>query len=269
MSRGFSPELILRTIPGWEYADWSPLRGGLTNQSFLIEQPGQRAVLKIDRAPRSAPLNCREAERAIQDSAAREQLANRVLFARKGIYLTEYVDGGIWSADNLQDPKNIEALARLLRRVHALPLTGRKFDAIEAARQYLTRLNHIDEWTAIRCEEIIWSMRLPENLHCCHNDLVVDNIIATPSLRLLDWEYACDNDPLFDLATVIAHYELGDEAADRLLDSYFDGDSPCERVRLEDYIQLYNALLWLWTASRPNHDKNSLAAIARRLRESH
>ena len=34
---------------------------------------------------------------------------------------------------------------------------------------------------------------------CCHNDLVVGNIIAAPEIRFLDWEYACDNDPFFDL----------------------------------------------------------------------
>jgi thiamine kinase-like enzyme len=86
----------------------------------------------------------------------------------------------------------------------------------------------------------------PSRLSCCHNDLVAENIIATPEIHFLDWEYACDNDPMFDLATIVAHHELSNKHADFLLDAYFDGDGADHRVRLDRYVSFYNALLWLW-----------------------
>ena len=91
---------------------------------------------------------------------------------------------------------------------------------------------------------------MPRNLCCCHNDLVAANIIATPAIRFLDWEYACDNDPFFDIATVVAHHRMPDERAHFLLDAYFDGDGTRWRDYLTTQVRFYNALLWLWLNTR-------------------
>ena len=90
----------------------------------------------------------------------------------------------------------------------------------------------------------------PFNLCLCHNDLVVGNIINTPETRFLDWEYACDNDPFFDLATVVAHHHLTEAQRDTLLDAYFDGNGSRWREQLERQAEVYEALLYLWRASR-------------------
>jgi thiamine kinase-like enzyme len=89
----------------------------------------------------------------------------------------------------------------------------------------------------------------PMNLCCCHNDLVAENIIATPDIRFLDWEYACDNDPLFDLAVIVAHHGLSDGQARVLLDAYFDGNGDAWRRQLGVQVRLYNALNWLWSVA--------------------
>ena len=101
-----------------------------------------------------------------------------------------------------------------------------------------------------------WQMLLV--LCCCHNDLVVANIINAPETRFLDWEYACDNDPLFDLATVTAHHELTSRQRDTLLDAYFDGDGRRWRSQLDCQAEVYEALLYLWTASRQDDRVNPL-----------
>jgi thiamine kinase-like enzyme len=93
-------------------------------------------------------------------------------------------------------------------------------------------------------------MPLSNNICCCHNDLVAANIIATPELRFLDWEYACDNDPLFDFATVVAHHNLSSARMDYLLNAYFNGDGQRWREHLARQTKLYEALLWLWEAAR-------------------
>ena len=90
----------------------------------------------------------------------------------------------------------------------------------------------------------------PLNLCFCHNDLVVGNIINTPETRFLDWEYACDNDPFFDLATVVAHHDLGEVQREKLLDAYFDGNGARWHEQLTRQAEVYEALLYLWQESR-------------------
>jgi len=245
-----SPENELAKIPGWEAATFTELSGGLTNRTWLVEGAQRRAVLKIDTEPRPTPYNSRTQEAQIQSTAAGQGLANAVLHASETVYMTEYLDGTVWTKAALDEDANLVQLARALRRMHSLPLTGRTFDAVSAARGYVNRI-HSDATGMVRdCVKIIESLPLPRNLCCCHNDLVVGNVIATPEIRFLDWEYACDNDPFFDIATIVAHHRMSEERAWFLLDAYFDGDGERWRDYLGMQVKFYNALLWLWLQSR-------------------
>jgi len=241
-----APETVLAEIPGWEHASVSELRGGLTNRIWLVEARDRKAVLKIDAQLRDAPFNRRQAEAQIQSVAAAQGLASEVILASDTVYMTEYLEGNVWATTCLQEDENLDALAAALGRLHALPLTGRTFDAISAARDYARRIKKPDSTKVSDCLQKIESMPLPHNLCCCHNDLVVENIITTPDVRFLDWEYACDNDPFFDLATIVAHHKLSPERTDFLLHAYFDGDGERWREQLARQAEFYEALLWLW-----------------------
>ena len=261
-----APASVLSEIPGWEEASVTELSGGLTNCTWLVEKAGRKAVLKIDKQPRDEPYNSRRTEATIQSIAARQGLANAVLHVGEQVLLTEYVEGVVWNPDCLERDDNIELVATALRRLHALPLTGRSFDSTIAARRYVARIENPDSVLVAHCTRVIKKMRLPHNLCCCHNDLVAENIITAPDMMFLDWEYACDNDPFFDLATIVEHHELGEDTAYRLLDAYFDGNGKRWRPKLREQQELYLALYWLWLASRPDHAQDELDAIAARIR---
>jgi len=241
---------VLATIPGWDSATLRELPGGVTNSTWLVEAGGRQAVLKVDDLPRSAPYNTRPEEARIQSLAAAAGLADRVLHVDDTVYLAEYVPGAVWSRADFDDDDKLRQLAAALRRLHSLPLTGRIFDASAAAHRYAGRLGDADPAIAARNVALIDAMRRPMNLCCCHNDLVAANILAIPGVRFLDWEYACDNDPFFDLATIVAHHRLSNRHAERLLDAYFDGDGARWRPQLAAQQRLYDALLWLWSAAR-------------------
>ena len=244
-----TPEEALSTVPGWEGAAYCELSGGLSNRTYLVESGDAKAVLKIDDGCRNLPYNARKTEAQIQTLAADKGLAGRVLFVSDTVYMTEYLEGIIWSGECLEDNTNLDALAAGLKKLHALPLTGRTFDATGAARDYIQQIEDADPELVADCLHKIEAGPMPHNLCCCHNDLVVANIINTPEIRFLDWEYACDNDPFFDLATVVAHHELTAEQSDYLLDAYFDGDGKRWREQLTRQASVYEALLWLWEAA--------------------
>lgn len=263
-----SPDDVIGDLPDWHGATWSELGGGLTNRSWLLEKDGRKAVLKIDDALRAAPYNTRPAEAAVQTTAAKAGLANPVLFADHQVYVTEYIDGAAWNPGRLDQDGKIEQLASALRRLHALPRTGRSFDAHGAAKRYVLSVDNPDKQLVSVCIDVIRKTRLPNYLCCCHNDLVAENIITTPELRFLDWEYACDNDPMFDLATIVEHHELGEAVAQKLLDAYFDGAGDRWQTKLAEQQRLYLALYWLWLASRPYSSEKAVSRLAERLATS-
>ena len=243
-------ETALAQIPGWEDASYSELKGGLTNHSWLIELDDRKAVLKVDACPRSEPFSPRSEEARIQMRAAAHGLANKVIHVTNTLLMTEYVEGTVWSAGCLDVDENLDRLAAALKKLHALPLTGRTFDAVGAARKYVANIQGVDVDRARDCLARIEAMPLPYNLCCCHNDLVAANILYMPEVRFLDWEYACDNDPFFDIATVVAHHKLAPERAKYLLDAYFDGDGDRWQGQLARQTEFYGSLYWLWAAAQ-------------------
>jgi thiamine kinase-like enzyme len=262
-----SPNEVLDGIPGWEGATYGEIAGGLTNRAWLVEKDDRRAVLKIDHKPRVVPLNSREDERRLQTVVAKHDLAAHVLFDEECAYLTEYIDGHVWSRKDLNDQQNLADLAAALKQLHALPLTGRTFDANATVDWYLGRIEDQQTETVRKIADVVLSRGLPPNLCCCHNDLVAENIIRSGSVQFLDWEYACDNDPFFDLATVITHHDLSAELSSLFLNVYFGGDGERWRSQLQKQMYVYDALHWLWLAGRSQSeaDKEQLDLLAARL----
>ncbi|MBT8103611.1 MAG: phosphotransferase [Gammaproteobacteria bacterium] len=259
---------VLRTVPEWQGATWTELKGGQTNRAWLLEKSGRKAVLKFDGQPREAPYNTRIEEGVIQAAAAKAGLAGAVLLAEQQIYLTEYIEGTIWNPACLDHEAKFEQLATALRRIHSLPRSGRPFDSLGAAIRYVETIEYPDENLVALCLGVVKNTRLPNYLCCCHNDLVAGNIITAPDLKFLDWEYACDNDPMFDLATLVEHHELNEGQARALLDAYFDGSGERWYPQLLEQQRLYLALSWLWLASRPERSNKALKQLAERLTTS-
>ena len=256
MSSTVSPAEALSRIPGWngKPATWRQLKGGLTNRTYLVECADESFVLRLDAAHTSAFNPDRIGEIEIRKQAAAAGLAPELIFAAadSGILLRRYVPGRAWDTSDLDDNKNLEALADLLRRVHDLPASGILFDPNSVAKRYVGNLGthrglHV---FALRCEEIIAELSMSGMLRCCHNDVVAANIIADPALKLLDWEYACDNDPMFDLASLIGFHNLVDGRQSVLLNAYAGGNDLVLKERLDVQVRLYDAIQWLWLANR-------------------
>jgi len=264
-----SAEEFLADVAGWEGAELTELTGGLTNQTWRVSTADRQGVLKTDDGPREAPFSSRCEEAYVQNMAAAAGLAPKVILTDSGFYFTEFVEGTVWERDCLDKDGNLEMLAATLKRLHGLPLSGRSFDASIAAKRYVEKAEGIDADVIEKCTEIVTRMRLPQNLCCCHNDLVAANLITTPELMFLDWEYSCDNDPFFDLATVVEHHLLSDEQVKRLLDAYLGGDGQRWREHLEKQRQLYLALLCLWMAARPDSDTEEMRQVSERLLTSY
>lgn len=256
MSAALDPAEALRLVPGWDATDCliEELKGGLTNRVYRIGRGGEVFVLRLDdEQTHTFGLN-RSRELGILRNASAAGLAPDIFYAdaERGILLSRYIDGRVWTADDLASRENIEALAEVLRLVHALPSSGERFDPFAVAGGYLGKLESRPDLHAFgeRCKAIVESIGKIIFCCCCHNDVVAANVVASPNLMLLDWEYACDNDPMFDLASLIVYHELDESTANGLLNAYAGGEASELRERLAVQMRVYGAILWLWLATR-------------------
>ena len=267
MSSQLTPDEALSTIPKFAglKCRWQALPGGLTNRSFRVDTAADSFILRLDSA-HTADLGLDSAlELRIRDNAHRAGLAAAVVHAEEGILLSEYLPGTVWQESDLTVDEKLVELARLLAKVHELPAANKPFSAEQIAAQYVAAIAEDSELSgfAKECQERLAAIPPSESVCCCHNDIVAENIIQNRGLKLLDWEYACDNDPLFDLASLIGFHDLDASQTDTLLGAYSGGADRELHERLRDQVRLFDIIQWLWFAVRysGSHDAQTKSRL--------
>jgi len=256
-------------VPDWDPDDFEiqELKGGLTNRTYRLHRDGIDYVLRLDAEDAGFFQFDRSSELLILAEAGEAGLGPRIVHSDqpRGIMVMEFLQGRVWDDADMQSQSSLESLAELLRKIHALPLCGTRLDtaAVGAAYEsYLEQRQGLHSY-ASHCVEIINSVPVRDDVVCCHNDIVAANVVEGSSLMMIDWEYSCDNDPMFDLASAIGFHNLDGERADILLDAYAGGVRAETKERLSEQLRVYDAIQWLWLASR--HLVFPSTAQARRL----
>jgi len=126
-------EQALASIRDWGLADSRHpddvvlLGHGLTNQSYLLRWPDRQLVLRLN-ASNSQQLGLdREMENTIHRSAAQHNLAPNIFYsdANWQFVVTDYITGG-FAVDHYRSQADyLNELGAWLKRLHALPATGR------------------------------------------------------------------------------------------------------------------------------------------------
>ncbi len=254
------PEEAIKRVFGTGHGvlKWKLVKAGLTNHTYFIRHDGRRLVLRIDTEGAAILGLDRITELAVIQRASRAGMAPDIFFAdpAAGLLVCEYLPGRALDATDLASPVTLEALAGVLRVVHELPECGRSFAASDAAARYVAIVRSDPDLHAfaLYCARSIATIPAAGHLRCCHNDIVAGNVIFDPAtngrLLLIDWEYACDNDPLFDLASLIGYHDMAAAPADILLSAYTGGADAEARDQLQLQLRLFDALQWLWLAAQ-------------------
>lgn len=261
----------LDMVPGWDpgKSDIEELKGGFTNRVYLVRSRDQECVLRLVQDYIGTFDLDRSCELSILKTASDAGIAPEILYSNEdaGILVTEYLHGRVWQESDLESGDNIESLAELLRSVHALPSCCSPLDLTGIAEKYADCLKPRPGLHAFasNCVKIVSKRPVHEMVTCCHNDIVADNVIDSRGLNLIDWEYACDNDPLFDLASAIGFHNLDESRQLMLLSAYAGGAAGELKERLAEQVRVFDAIQWLWLANR--HLVSPHRKQARRLEE--
>lgn len=258
-------------VPGWDpgKADIEELKGGLTNRVYHVRSQDRECVLRLAEEHNGTFDLDRSCETAILETASEAGIAPAILYSNEdaGILITEYLHGRVWQESDLESAENLESLAGLLRSVHALPACCSPLDLTGIADKYaeFLKARHGLHAFASNCVRIIRERPIHETSTCCHNDIVAENVIESGGLKLIDWEYARDNDPLFDLASAIGFHNFDERRQQMFLSAYAGSATGELRERLDEQVRVFDAIQWLWLASR--HLATSSSEQARRLEE--
>jgi thiamine kinase len=237
-----------------------PIKHGLTNRSWLVTTDQDRCVVRISDASADELQIDRNSEAVVLDVVARAGIGPDILRCdpERGILVTRYL-GPTWTERDAHANENIERLARLLRRLHALDVPGgvRAVDLAETVRGYLRTLDERGIQSGLTlpalrdcADETAMQLRKGSTPRLCHNDVHHLNVVDGESLRLIDWEYAGMGEPLFDLASLCVYHRYRRSQRERLLSAYAAPSETVSWQRLELACWLFDYIRDLWMAVR-------------------
>jgi thiamine kinase-like enzyme len=235
---------VMARVPAWRGARSrraTPLEGGITNENHRVEVDGE--VFAVRLGGQSAELLGidRIRERAAAETAARLGIGAEVVHAmpEEGILVTRFVPGRTLAAEDLARPEILPRVVAVLRAIHGAPPVEGTFSPFRTAETYRTVARRhgvdgppeLDDWLGLarRLEATLE----PARPAFCHNDLLAANFVDDGArLRLLDWEYAAQGDPFFDLGNLAANADFSPAAEARLLAAYLGpGARPPDALR--------------------------------------
>jgi len=230
----------IRSLPLWKGPiTIEPLKGGLSNESFVVREPGGCHVVRFGR---DFPFHhvVREREIMAARAAHKAGFGPEVRYAEPGVMVTEFLGARTYGAADVR--ANAERIADMVRRFHTeMPShvsgAGFMFWVFHVVRDYARTLEaggsrlagELPRYLAAAAELESAQQALP--IVFGHNDLLPANILDDGSrLWLIDFEYAGFNTAMFDLAGTASNAGMSAEEADAFLEAYF-GSAPSPELR--------------------------------------
>jgi thiamine kinase-like enzyme len=233
--------------------------GGLTNLNYLLETPRGRFVLRLA-GPGTIEYIDRRAEHHNTLAAAAAGVNAEILHfdPNDGSMLSRYVEDSVTMT--IERFKDLGAVRRAARAFHQLHTESRpfhgSFQLFEQIDQYLSLLKKLnspipEDYQLVKSEardvrEALGRWDLPT---CpCHCDPLYENFLDTGGrMYLIDFEYAGNTDPMWDLGDLSVEGEFTAEQDQELLTAYF-GHSPnsFDVGRMVMYKALCDLLWTLW-----------------------
>jgi thiamine kinase-like enzyme len=238
---------------------WQFLAGGVNRRSVRVAVAGGQWVVRLPHGGAASLLDL-ATEARVTAAAALAGVAPPLVGAdpQTGVLATEYFSGARpWDPPAARRTANVERIAKLLVRLHAVAVDVPPYSATSVAEGYLTALATDRAGAGRGAIEPRWAAELvglaerydaayPPSV-LCHNDLVAANVLDAGDLKLVDFEYAVLGAPILDLAGLAAMNDYTAAQCERLLNTYYRNcAAPFAPDELRGVVRMLRLIAFFW-----------------------
>jgi thiamine kinase-like enzyme len=224
-------ELRIRGLTVWKNLNSiQPLKGGVSNASFTVEDSTGRFVVRIGE---DYPFHqvCRTREAIASQAAFEAGLSPEVIHIEQGLMVVRHIDATTYQEADVR--ANHEACVAMIIRCHRdmgkrVGGQGAIFWVFQILRNYAATLksaNHIRSLEIPRWMRIVSGLetaQVPLPIIFGHHDLLPTNFMDDGKrLWLIDWEYGAFGTAMFDLANIAAANSFDEKLEGQMLLQYF------------------------------------------------
>lgn len=243
------------------------LAGGLTNQNLKVTTPDGIFVVRASRSDNELLGIDRESEhhntRAAEQSGAGAPLID--YRPDLGLLVIGFVGGRSYVNADLRVPGALARVAGACRLLHAGPRFVGDFNMFDRQQTYLKTC--LDRGFPIPADYEAYAddfLRIgavlaanPVQTVPCNNDLLAGNIVDDGKrIWLIDYDYAGNNDPFFELGNTWTECELDECHLAELVTMYVGREDPAliARTRLQATVSRYGWSLWGFIQAATSED---------------
>ncbi|QIK57361.1 phosphotransferase family protein [Erysipelothrix sp. HDW6A] len=235
----------LQQILNKEIICYRKIETGLTNDNYYVETADGECVVRCPKPENQVFFDYKHEAKVIQ-LLEPYKLDVPVYFYNEntGLKVTQYIH----DVHTFELPY-IEDAADLIKRLHHATIqSGKRYNIKEQYEQYhehITKFIHDLSPYEHYIDDVV---SVSSNWCLCHNDLVEGNFLfGSEGNYLIDYEYACDNDPCFDVMSFLTENNIMDTPnRNRFYKSYYGFIPEGKLLKKLDIFE--NGLNVLWCA---------------------
>ncbi len=233
------------------------LPGGLTNRNYKVTTPDGIFVARVSSAGGDLLAIDRDHEYRNSVTAAAAGVGAPVIeySPEAGVLVIGYIQGRTLTNADVAAPGNVTRIAQACRQLHSGGRFGNDFNMFDIQARYLSvarsrgfrvPAGYDDLMTQFQAARAALAVR-DEGTVPCNNDLLAANFIDDGDrIHLIDYEYAGNNDPCFELGNIWGECHLSLEGLAELVTAYYGRTlrSKIARARLLGLAGKYGWTLW-------------------------
>lgn len=239
-----------------EKSNWLAIGGGVTNDSFCLDLGDKKLFVQLvdkDKLARLPESVFTPVGRALSHKEVLRKWLPNCYFDSENLRIFEWLNVTQTSAENFNSADFVHKLCEFLTALHGDISTLPMLDIKKHLNNYyqLALLNNKRSEATLKID-LEHALSLSKDFvasKTCHNDLSPGNILLGSQLYVVDWEYSCIGDPVFDLAGISINFNLENEQERQLFDTYIDVSGTYFHIdKFYRMKRLYSLVCKLWSA---------------------